>query len=169
MLEFRKARSDADIAEVKLLIEEFWDFIAERYPERKVQVDEYLEEQNFEDQLANFDKYFAPPFGECILALNDGHSVGILMMKAHNTDLCEMNRMFVRPEGRGAGVGRKLCNVLISEAKKLGFKDMRLDAWDRHREALPLYESLGFVPEPEDPNRDSLRICLRLDLQNTEA
>lgn len=169
MLEIRKVRSKADIGEVKTLIGEFWDFIAERYPERKTKVDEYLAEQNFDEQLANFDKYFAPPFGECILALKDGRSIGILMMKAHNADLCEMNRMFVRPEGRGAGVGRKLCKALISEAKKLGFKEMRLDAWDRHREALPLYESLGFVPEPEDPNRDSLRICLRLNLQETEA
>lgn len=169
MLEIRKVRAAEDIAEVKLLIGEFWGFIAERYPERKQQVDEYLVEQNFEDQLVNFDKYFAPPFGECLLAFKDGKPVGTLMMKAHDANLCEMNRMFVRLSGRGTGVGKQLCKVLFSEAKTLGFKEMRLDAWDRHTEALPLYEALGFKPEPEDPNRDPLRISLRLNLQDTEV
>lgn len=161
------ARSDDDIADVTRLAWEFIDFLKERYPERLALIESYLIDQQFEEMLANFRTYFVPPAGECMLAWMDGMAVGIVMLKPVQEGLCEMNRMYVNADARGRGVGRDLCNRLINEAKALGYQEMRLNALDRHFEALPLYQSLGFETDPEppefaklDPGIISLRMAL---------
>lgn len=145
------ARTDADIAEVTRLAWDFIDFLRTRYPERHEMIDAYLRDQRFEEMLANFRDHFAPPSGECMLARLEGAGVGIVMLKPVDDTLCEMNRMFVSPSARGQGTGRRLCTALISRAVQLGYREMRLGALDRHREALPLYRSLGFGPDPDPP------------------
>ena len=87
---------------------------------------------------------FAPPGGECLLAMLDQRLVGILMLKPHSDGMCEMNRIYVRPEARGQGAGRALCYRLIERGRKLGYKVMILSALDRHDEAINLYKSPGF-------------------------
>ena len=143
-----KARSDADIAAVTELAWEFVDFLRTRYPERLEDLELYLKKQRFTEMLANFRDHFNPPKGECFLARLDDRPVGIVMLKANFGKACEMNRMFVRAEARGRGIGRALCNALIAEARALGYAEMRLGALDRHVEALPLYRSLGFAAVP---------------------
>ncbi|MGR3724013.1 GNAT family N-acetyltransferase [Abyssibius alkaniclasticus] len=143
------ARSDDDIAEVTRLAWEFVAFLKDRYPERIAQIDEYLERQRFVQMLADFRSYFNPPKGECVLARLEGVGVGIVMLKPVQGELCEMNRMFVTPKARGYGVGRRLCTTLFDRARALGYRQMRLGALDRHDEALGLYRSLGFEPDPE--------------------
>lgn len=162
------ARSDADIADVTTLA---WAFVAklkQRYPERVQEIEDYLRRQRFEEMLANFRDHFMPPQGECMLARLDGISVGIVMLKPVDAVLCEMDRMYVAPEARGHGIGRALCNELMSRAWDLGYREMRLGALHRHVEALPLYRSLGFGPDPDPPeaSRDdpgviNMRIALK--------
>ncbi|WP_204114431.1 GNAT family N-acetyltransferase [Shimia biformata] len=144
-------RSDADISETTRLA---WDFVAllkQRYPERIEALDAYLKDQRFEEMLAQFRDHFTPPVGECLLARKDGEAVGIVMLKPVTDGLCEMNRMYVAPQARGTGIGRSLCNSLIARAVELGYREMRLGALDRHVEAIPLYHSLGFGPDPDPP------------------
>jgi GNAT superfamily N-acetyltransferase len=162
------ARSDADIADVTGLAWAFVAQIKQRYPERAQQVEDYLRHQRFEEMLANFREHFMPPSGECMLARLDGSAVGIVMLKPIDPTLCEMNRMYVTPEARGHGIGRSLCEYLMSRALELGYCEMRLGALPRHVEALPLYRSLGFEPDPDpsefardDPGVISLRMVLK--------
>jgi GNAT superfamily N-acetyltransferase len=146
------ARTDDDITEVTRLAWDFVGFLKERYPERIEFIDAYFRDQKFEEMLADFHNYFTPPKGECVLARLDGVGVGIVKLKPVDGKLCEMNRMFVAPEARGHGVGRKLCTALISRAVELGYDTMRLDALTGHIEALPLYKSLGFEPDADAPD-----------------
>lgn len=145
------ARSEDDIADVTRLAWDFVRFLRLRYPERAEMISAYLRDQRFEEMLANFRDFFMPPEGECLLARLEGRAVGIVMLKPAAAGLCEMNRMYVAPEARGHGIGRALCEGLFERARAMGYREMRLDALNRHAEALPLYASLGFRPDPEPP------------------
>ena len=50
----------------------------------------------------------------------------------------------VSKEFRSEGIGRKLFEILIGEAKKIGLKLLTLTYFESNQTALRLYESLGF-------------------------
>src|ERR1700722_582116 len=56
----------------------------------------------------------------------------------------ELKRMYVSPRGRGQGVGRKLLNLLESQAVRSGCKLLNLETGPYQREALALYASAGY-------------------------
>ncbi len=116
-------------------------------------------------QIADPVRYFTPPHGECLLARLNARPVGILMLKPDGPGICEMNRMYVRPEARGHGIGRALVARLIRRARDLGYDHMVLGALNRHHEAQPLYLSMGFkIYRPDDaPPRDNV-VHMRRDL-----
>lgn len=151
MSDVSPVRSDEDVVAASELAWEFVALLRHRYPELSEQITAYLKEQRFEEMLGDFRTYFNPPQGECLLARLDGRAVGIVMLKPIDENACEMNRMFVRTEARGRGIGRQLCERLFEAAKALGYSEIRLGALNRHVEALPLYRSLGFAPDPTPP------------------
>ena len=71
----------------------------------------------------------------------------------------EIKRIFVSPEARGLGIGRRLLATLETEAKSLGFKLLRLETGIYQPEALALFKTMGFATCPsfgdypdDDPN-----------------
>ncbi len=152
MLEIIRVRTEADAAEVRLLVGEYFAWLHERYPEDEVLLTAYWNNQDMSSQLRNLLTQFVPPSGECLLARLKGEAVGIVMTKPFSGDMCEMNRMFVRPTARGHGVGRALVGALLDAARGLGYKRMMLAGGDRHTEALALYRSFGFVDDTTLPD-----------------
>ena len=146
-----KVRRATEIDAVRSLVWEFFDFIKLRYPELHAETDDYIEKQNVVGELENFGDFFLPPVGECFLAYNNSEPVGIVMLKPHGESDGEMNRMFVRESGRGLGLGKRLGEAVVSEAREFGYSTLWLDALYRHVEAIPLYESMGFE-RYSDPN-----------------
>ena len=145
-------RSDDDVAEAARLARAFFGYLRARFPESEAAIDAYLVLQDFEGQLAEFRAHFSPPHGECMLARLDGAAVGVVMLKPYSPGVCELNRMYVAPEGRGRGAGRGLCEGLIARARELGYREIRLDALNERVEAVPLYRKLGFLPDPDPPD-----------------
>jgi ribosomal protein S18 acetylase RimI-like enzyme len=96
--------------------------------------------QNFDDELKHLDKWY-----ELILISRvDGEAAGCVAMRKLERHVCEMKRLFVRPRFRNHGLGRKLATELIAEARRRGYTHMRLDTLPSMKDAMALYESLGF-------------------------
>jgi ribosomal protein S18 acetylase RimI-like enzyme len=56
-----------------------------------------------------------------------------------------MKRLYVRPAGRGRGVGWALVAAIIAAAEARGYAEMRLDSLPSMIAATALYRRFGFV------------------------
>ncbi len=100
--------------------------------------------QNFDKELAELPGEYAPPLGCLLLAYYKGKAAGCAALRNMSNGVCEVKRMYVRPEFRGKGIGKKLALTTIKEAYRMGYKFMRLDTLSSMKEAIALYHSLGF-------------------------
>jgi ribosomal protein S18 acetylase RimI-like enzyme len=103
--------------------------------------------QDFADEMAAMPGKYAPPKGELLLARGaDGQPLGCVGLRPLDAPgCCEMKRLYVAPEGRGLGVGRALAEEIISAAKRIGYREMRLDTLPEMDKAIAIYRTLGFV------------------------
>ena len=102
--------------------------------------------QNFEEELKALPGRYAPPSGWILLAKHGAMFVGCVALRQIGEGVCEMKRLFVRPGFRGKGVGRALAWAIVEEARRIGYKRMRLDTV--LEPAKSLYRSLGFREIP---------------------
>ena len=103
--------------------------------------------QDFDAEIAGLPGDYAPPGGTLILAhAADGNLVGTVALRALDPaqGICEMKRLYVAPEGRGHGLGRRLAKRALTEARRFGYRAVRLDTLPAMREAQALYTALGF-------------------------
>jgi ribosomal protein S18 acetylase RimI-like enzyme len=103
--------------------------------------------QDFEAELAGLPGDYAPPGGALVVArTGEGRLVGMVAVRGLDGagGICEMKRLYVAPEGRGQGLGRRLAERAIEEARRLNYRAMRLDTLPAMREAQTLYAALAF-------------------------
>ena len=100
--------------------------------------------QGFDEELKNLPGDYSPPEGELLLAYSDGKLTGCAALRKFENDICEMKRLYIRSEFRGQGIGRQVAVRVIEDAKKSGYKKMRLDTLPAMQEAIKLYKDLGF-------------------------
>jgi GNAT superfamily N-acetyltransferase len=103
--------------------------------------------QGFEDEIRSMPGKYAPPAGRLLIALWDGRPAGVIALRPlEEAGLCEMKRLYVRPEFRSHQIGRILAQRIINDATEAGYSRMRLDTvagkMDR---AIAMYRELGFV------------------------
>ena len=121
--------------------------------------------QDFEKELQTLHQVYGLPQGCIILAKQNGQTLGCIALKPIAEGICEMKRLYVRPEARGMGLGRKLVEELMSFARKSAYVSMKLDTVSKLKEATSLYRSIGFTETPPyvyNPLSDVLYFELKL-------
>jgi len=155
MLTFVQAESAEQLDQARELWREYADWL---------EVD--LCFQNFEKELAELPGRYAPPEGLLWLALSDDKLAGSIALRKIGEGICEMKRLYVRPQFRGQGFGRQLTTRLIEEARQIGYARMRLDTLpSRMKEAIAVYHAAGFTeiePYYYNPNADAVYMELML-------
>jgi putative acetyltransferase len=137
-----RAQSSADVATARVLMREYAAFLGAD-----------LSFQGFEKEMEGLPGKYAPPTGALFLArLSTGtggaEPAGCVALRKLSPGICEMKRLFVRPEYRGLKIGRLLAARIVEEAQMRGYGKMRLDTLDRLKGAVGLYRSMGFRQIP---------------------
>ena len=99
--------------------------------------------------LAEVRRKAAPP-GGCFLVVMDGDAfAGSASFRPLSPGACEMHHVYARPAFRGRGIGAKLVAHLVEEARRAGYRVMRLETATYMQHAQAVYAAQGFrVCEP---------------------
>jgi putative acetyltransferase len=101
--------------------------------------------QNFDQELAELPGDYAPPDGRLLLAECEGQVAACVALHKLEQGICEMKRLYLRPQFRGKGLGRSLAERVIAEAREIGYRRMRLDTVEPvMKDAVAMYRKLGF-------------------------
>ncbi len=122
--------------------------------------------QNFDQELAALPGDYAPPAGRLLLAEYEGQLAGCVALHKLDAGICEMKRLYLRPQFRGKGIGRALAERIIAEARQIGYQRMRLDTVEPvMKDAVAMYRKLGFkeiAPYCSNPIAGALYMELQL-------
>ncbi len=102
----------------------------------------------------------------CLLAEYEGQLAGCVALHKLESGICEMKRLYLRPQFRGKGLGRALADRIIAEARQIGYQRMRLDTVEPvMKDAVAMYRKLGFseiAPYCPNPMAGALYMELKL-------
>ena len=128
----------AHYEEVRALFREYEEFL---------QVD--LCFQGFDEELASLPGKYAPEQrGALLLAKRNDAAVGVVGLRDLGDSIAEMKRLYIEPAGRGHNFGRALTDAVLAEARRFGYRAVRLDTFPSMVAANRIYDSLGFVDIP---------------------
>jgi len=130
-----EAATQADYALGRALFEEY---------ARSIDVD--LCFQDFAAELDRLSVMYAAPAGALLLARAGAETAGCVGLRKLRDDICEMKRLYVRPEFRGRQFGRRMAEDIARRARELGYRTLVLDTLGTMEAAQGLYLSMGFQP-----------------------
>ncbi len=100
--------------------------------------------QNADDFWDEVHEYM-PPHGRLALAYDAQNVlIGGGMMRTIRPGVGEFKRLFVRPEGRGLGLGRKLIQARLDAARDMGLRTIFADTLRNTTAMQALYKEFGF-------------------------
>jgi GNAT superfamily N-acetyltransferase len=136
MLTIVKAETPAQVSTAREMIEEYAAWLEFK-----------LCFQGYEEEIQSLPGKYAPPFGRLLLALWDGRPAGVVALRPlEEPGVCEMKRLYVRPDFRGHQIGRILAERIIADAAEIGYSRIRLDTiLGKMDSAIAMYRTLGFA------------------------
>lgn len=112
-----------------------------------------LEYQGFAAELAALPVPYAPPSGALLIAQIGADVAGCVGLRALDSCAGEMKRLYIRPDYRSCGLGKRLVEAVIHAARQVGYSELRLDTLPSMASAQALYHRLGFVEIPPYNNK----------------
>jgi DNA-binding MarR family transcriptional regulator/GNAT superfamily N-acetyltransferase len=103
------------------------------------------------------DDEMTPPAGLLLVARRHGEPVGCGALIFYPEDVGLVKRMWVAPDVRGVGLGRRLLFELENRARSHGVCRMRLETKEELSEAISMYRSSGYrevAPFNDEPYAD---------------
>jgi len=131
--EIRAVASESDLERARELFEEY-----------AASLGFDLTFQDFAREVATLPGEYAPPRGVILLAWDRAEAAGCVALRPLAAEVCEMKRLYVRPARRGTGLGKRLADAVLGEARARGYRRMRLDTVPAMDRAIDLYRVLGF-------------------------
>lgn len=148
-------------SEIKELFLEYTEMLVEN--DRNFS--KYLEVQNYDSELEHLGDKYGLPDGRLYIVKVDNEVAGCIGLRKIDNENCEMKRLYVRPKFRGHKIANKLVEIIIEDAKEIGYKNMLLDTLPFLERAIYLYKKFGFN-EIESYNNSPMdtSIYMKLDL-----
>lgn len=87
---------------------------------------------------------FEPPGGTFVVLYVDDEPAACGGLKRLDDDAAEIKRLFVRPEMRRLGLGRRVIDDLERIARHLGYRVVRLDTGAQQPQAVRLFDAAGY-------------------------
>ena len=112
------------------------------------ELDDDLASRHANEELVDLAEEYGPPEGRLLVAWSNGTAVGCVGVRRAEAGACEMTRHYVRAAARGKGLGRRLAEAAMAEARRLGFRRMHLVVLPTMRPAVAVYRALGFRDAP---------------------
>ncbi|MFH0865575.1 MAG: GNAT family N-acetyltransferase [Bacteroidota bacterium] len=100
--------------------------------------------QNFDTELKEIAFQYNKPYGALILIKHNEQFIGCAGIRCFKQNVAELKRMFIKPEYRALGLGRKLMHFAIDFSIKTGYKFIRLDTMKTMKTAINIYKACGF-------------------------
>lgn len=101
--------------------------------------------QGFAEELAGLPGAYAAPRGALLLAVEGDAALGCVAVRPLEwPQIAELKRLYVRPAGRGQGLGSVLTRAALEAAHEAGYERVRLDTLPSMGTAQQLYERFGF-------------------------
>jgi GNAT superfamily N-acetyltransferase len=97
---------------------------------------------------------------------SDGTPAACGGIKLFGTDYGEVKRMYVRPQFRGSGFAKLILDRLADHARAHGVRLLRLETGIHQKEAIGLYEGLGFrrIPPFGPYKPDPVSLCYEKEI-----
>ena len=142
MISFLQVQTNEHKQYVKELFLEYMEYVRQNLLQEfgfDFEVEPYVEEDM--KKLHNL----LPPNGRLLLVQVDDQIAGVGALRQIGESMGEIKRMYIRPAIQSRGLGRKLLEGLIAEARQIGYTKLRLDVGFYATSAEKLYRSVGFT------------------------
>lgn len=122
--------------------------------------------QNFQTEFQSLPgKYHPSRLGQLYLATWNHQPAGCVGIYQLKPSVCELKRLYVKPEFQGLKIGKALMERAIQDAGQFGYQHLYLDSLRRMGSAQALYQKMGFYeiePYNHSPYADAYYMALAL-------
>jgi len=128
-------------------------------------IGEDLDGEGLDHDIAHWEREYDGTSGALLVVESPaGEIVGTAGVRRLEPGVGEIKRMWIRPGGQGRGLGRRLMDRCLEEARALGFRVLRLDTERRMEAALHLYRSRRFTEIADYNGNPRAEIWMELEL-----